>query len=546
MKQAYTLALFLSMSVCIHSGCLNAQTPAFPGAEGFGKFALGGRGGDVYHVTNLNDEGEGSLRYGIEEMNGPRTIVFDVSGTIMLKERIRVVEPNLTIAGQTAPGDGITLGGHALYIYAGDVIIRYIRCRFGDVSGEDKDAISIVKGSNIILDHVTASWSVDETLSCQSGEVDSLTVQWCMITESLRYSVHPNGSHGYGGIIGSLRQSFHHNLYAHHSSRSPKVTSRRHCEVDFRNNVIYNWGYNNCYDGNKSYLNWANNYYKAGPATDSDKRKRIFQLSDKAVDSENDGWQESNTHTTSLYAEGNYVDGFPAVTADNWNGGIDFTDGANETAHRAHSPFNFPAITEQTAQEAYPLVLESVGASLVRDPIDKRIIDEVHSGTASYGNAGIIDAQDDVGGWPVLNSSPVQMDTDQDGMPDEWENQNGLNPNDPEDRNGDENNDGYTNLEEYLNSLTLSNPVSTTDNNLKETPRLHCFPNPTHGSFSIDLKKIETASIKIYTLFGQMVYHAKSDKGIHHVNDHGLSPGTYLVKVKGNKSGTYVQKVILL
>jgi len=314
-KAAVLIAYFFCTDI------IYGQIPAFPGAEGFGRYAKGGRGGDVYHVTNLNDDGAGSLRNGIEEMNGPRIIVFNVSGTIELKNRIRIKTPNLTIAGQTAPGDGITLGGHAFYVYASDVIVRYIRCRFGDVSGEQKDAVSIVRGSNIIFDHVTASWSVDETFSCQSADVDSLTVQWCMITESLRYSIHDKGAHGYGGIVGALRQSFHHNLYAHHSSRSPKVSWRRHCEVDFRNNVIYNWGYNNCNDGATSYMNWANNYYKAGPGTESDVRDRIFHLSDEDVG-------EYLSYETLLYAEGNYVVGYPAITEDNWSGGIDFNNGA--------------------------------------------------------------------------------------------------------------------------------------------------------------------------------------------------------------------------
>ena len=170
-----------------------------------------------------------------------------------------------------------------------------------------------------------------------------------MITESLHHSHHEKGARGFGGIIGGLRQSVHHNLYAHHSSRNPKVSGRRHCEVDFRNNVIYNWGSNSCYDGTSSYMNWANNYYKAGPGTKNDVRDRIFRLSDEDIDKKNESWRDSEKYETSLYAERNNVDGFPAVTADNWNGGIDFNYGASEAKNRAHAPFDFPGITEQTA-----------------------------------------------------------------------------------------------------------------------------------------------------------------------------------------------------
>jgi pectate lyase len=403
-------------------------------------------------VLNLEDNGEGSLRYGIEKASGPRTIVFDISGNIQLTSRLSVKKPNITIAGQTAPGDGITLGGQAFYIDDDNIIVRYIRCRFGDISGAQSDAISITGGKHIILDHVTASWSVDETLSCQSEDVDSLTVQWCMITESLRYSIHEKGSHGYGGIIGAQRQSFHHNLYAHHSSRSPKVTGRRHCAVDFRNNVIYNWGYNNCYDGTASYLNWANNYYKAGPATDQDVRRRIFHLSDADI-APGDSPEDSENFETSLYAEGNYVHAYPEITANNYGGGIDFNHGATEVKNRAHIPFDFPSITQQTAIGAYPLVLAGAGASLVRDTLDMRIAHEVMTGVVNHGNSGIIDSQTDVGGWPALNTLPAPTDTDQDGMPDAWETGRGLNPNDASDRNGDDNSNGYTNLEEYLNEL---------------------------------------------------------------------------------------------
>jgi len=456
MRQSIFLLLFVLESfVCSIS--LWAQTdklPAFPGAEGFGRFSTGGRGGDVYHVINLNDSGSGSLRNGVETANGPRTIVFDLSGNIKLKSALNVNKPNITIAGQTAPGEGITLGGGCLKISADNTIVRYLRARLGDQHGGVSDAVSIAMGSNIILDHVSASWSVDETLSDQGNEIDLVTVQWCMITESLCNSIHEKGAHGYGGIIGGLRQTFHHNLYAHHTSRNPKVTGRRHCDVDFRNNVIYNWGFNSCYDGTASWVNWVNNYYKAGPATKSNVKGRIFELSDKEIEAGGvNSPDDSEKYETSFFVEGNYVDGFPGVTANNWNGGIDFMGNASEVKNRSLKPFDFPPITEQSAEKAYPVVLNRAGASLARDVIDSRIVNEVKTGTVTFGKNGIIDSQQDVGGWPELKSKPAPIDADRDGMPDEWEEKNQLNPNDPADRNGDRNKDGYTNLEEYLNSL---------------------------------------------------------------------------------------------
>lgn len=456
MKQfnIFTKAFFVLLTL-ISSICANAQQLAFPGAEGFGRFAIGGRSGDVYHVTNLLDNGDGSLRYGIDGATGPRTIVFDISGNILLKKRLLVNKPFLTIAGQTAPGEGITLYGGTLNIQADHIIVRYIRVRLGDTNGFEDDAVTITRGSNIILDHISASWSVDETLSCQSKSVDSITVQWSIISESLRKSIHEKGAHGYGGIIGATRQSFHHNLYTHHSSRSPKVTGRRHCEVDFRNNVIYNWGFNSCYDGTASYMNWVNNYYKPGPATLPKVQHRIFELSDQTIAAEkNNSPEDSNNYETSLYAYGNFVEGFPDVTKNNWNGGIDFMNGASETKNRVLKPaFEAPAISEQSAQEAYLLVLEGSGASIKRDSIDSRIIREVTLGIYTYGDKGMIDSQENVGGLPVIQSVKGLIDSDRDGIPDDWEKENGLNPYDPRDSNKISEEEGYTNLENYLNEI---------------------------------------------------------------------------------------------
>lgn len=417
---------------------------AFPGAEGFGRFAQGGRGGDVFHVANLNDAGPGSLREGIGSSSGPRTIVFDVSGTIALASPLVIERPRITVAGQTAPGDGITLRNQALKIAADHVVVRFIRSRLGDLGGKDQDAISVTAGRNIVLDHCSASWGIDECLSAQSEKVDLLTVQWCLVAEGLHRSIHPKGPHGKGGIIGSLRQTYHHNLFANHVARNPKVSWRRHCKVDVRNSVMFNWGSESCADGAHSHVNWVANYYKPGPATRVGVRDCIFRIMTNA---------EGGSESPLFYIAGNHVEGAPAITGDNWAGGVQFGPGAG-LKNRARKPFPYPPIScETSAVDAYKTVLAEVGASLVRDSVDQRVVEEVRTGKPHFGRDGIIDSQAEVGGWPELKSLPAPLDSDQDGMPDAWEKKHGLDPEEPADRNGDRDADGYTNLEEYLNSV---------------------------------------------------------------------------------------------
>ena len=439
------------------------QQLAFPTAEGYGKYSKGGRGGVVYEVTNLNDSGEGSLRSAVEAQ-GPRTVVFRVSGNIGLESPIRIKNPYITIAGQTAPGDGICLKNHPLSIDADHVIIRYIRVRPGDISGHDYDAVSSRYTKHVILDHISASWSVDECMSVY--HCDSITVQWCIVSESMSKSNHVKGSHGFGGIWGSNHGTYHHNLLAHHTSRNPRMASGSGF-TDYRNNVIYNWGYQSCYGGeaqqkgnpkfNFSTFNIVANYYKPGPATQPGEVS--YRIANPSFRSEIDygHW----------YVAENTVEAHPGVTSDNWNGGVQ-TNLALEKV-KINIPWDAMPIHQQTASQAYQSVLENVGAIIPkRDPIDKRIIEETRNGIAtfegkSYKNehsvadksaiCGIIDTQDDVGGWPILKSVPAPRDTDHDGMPDEWEIKNDLDKNNPDDRNTLASN-GYTMLEKYLNSLT--------------------------------------------------------------------------------------------
>jgi hypothetical protein len=288
---------------------------------------------------------------------------------------------------------------------------------------------------------------VDETFSI--NKASNLTVQWCMVTESLYHSIHKKGNHGYGGLWGGPGGSWHHNILAHHSSRNPRASGNADSGLmDYRNNVIYNWGFNSAYGGELWPRNWINNYYKAGPATSANVRHRIFLQKDPRG---------------KMFAAGNYVHGFPAITADNWQGGIDFApDGeATEATLRARQPFAVAPVTTQTAEAAYAVALAHAGCSLVRDPVDARIVEEIRTGTARFGatyqggSKGIIDSQRDVGGWPELRALPAPVDTDHDGMPDEWERAHGLDPRDPADGARSAGGDGYTQLELYLNSLVL-------------------------------------------------------------------------------------------
>jgi hypothetical protein len=433
---------------------------AFPGAEGWGATATGGRGGVVYEVTNLNDSGTGSLRAALNH-NTTRTIVFRVSGTIHLTSNLSLYYPNVTIAGQTAPGDGICIANGTLYAGYNNVIIRYIRCRIGDqwpngTENGDDDAVWGRYANTIILDHITASWSIDEALSFYVN--NNFTAQWCLVSESLYASHHAKGNHGYGGIWGSTNSSWHHNLLAHHTSRNPRIDGEITNNVDLRNNVIYNWGFNSCYGGEKATVNIVNCYYKYGPATGSSVKSRVVQPSLR---------KDANSVVIvphvygQWYITGNYVYGYPSVTANNWLGVN--PDGGNSERSLCQSVTPFAVATtypvsEQSAENSYYYVLRNAGCNIARDSIDTRIINEVSTGTATYGGTygtskGIIDSQTTVGGWPTLNSTAAPADSDHDGMPDEWELKHNLNPNDDSDRNGDFNGDGYTNLEKYLNSL---------------------------------------------------------------------------------------------
>jgi len=413
--------------------------PAFPGAEGFGAFTKGGRGGKVYVVTTLEDYGKGekaipgSLREAVEA-EGPRVVVFRVGGTVDLKQGLVVRNPFLTLAGQTAPGGGICLKRFPLVVVANDVVVRYLRCRVGDLARKEMDAVTVSRNKNVILDHLSASWSIDETLSVTLAE--DVTVQWCVITEALHQSYHSKGRHGYGSLIGGGNISWHHNLYANHSSRNPRPGD---VYLDFRNNVIYNWGGRSGYNGDdETKMNYVANYLKPGPSTAEAVRGIAFLA----------GGLKSR-----IYFADNRIEGAPQKDNDNRLMLLLPKEMPQDAAKTILVDKPFPvarAIKTDSAAVAFQKVLQDAGATLPkRDAVDLRIIQQIKDGTGN-----LIDSQDEVGGWPALEPGAPPKDSDMDGMPDDWEKQRGLNPTSPADASTDRDGDGYTNIEEYINGLS--------------------------------------------------------------------------------------------
>ncbi len=446
--------LFYLIIILLCTGNIFSQPLAFPGAEGFGKNTSGGRGGSVIYVTNLNPGGPGSFREACLQQSA-RTILFRVSGTIFLKKTLNITQGNLTIAGQSAPGEGICIAGADVNIKADNVIIRFMRFRMGDINKIEGDALGSLRNKNIIIDHCSMSWSTDECASFYGNE--NFTLQWCIISESLANTIHQKGPHGFGGIWGGIKATFHHNLLAHHCSRTPRFGNLVESEnMDFRNNVVYNWGYNNVYGGEGGEQNYVGNYYKPGPATQENVKNRLLQIT-----------KNTTQGYGSFYVDGNVLEGNPDVSKNNWNGIViskGETDKMDSSDHelllrsKATEPFEYEPINEQIAQEAYNLVLKQAGTNLHRDTVDRRIVNEVIFGKGTYGEwfdgggNGIIDSQEQVGSWPELKSAEPPIDSDSDGIPDIWEKQNGLDPKNP-DSNNFNLDANYTNLEVYLNSI---------------------------------------------------------------------------------------------
>jgi pectate lyase len=409
--------------------------PAFPGAEGFGSTTPGGRGGKVLFVDNLNDSGPGSLRAACDA-EGPRIVIFRVSGLITLASPLTVRSPYLTIAGQTAPGDGICLRNFTLNIGTHDVVVRYLRSRLGDLSGQEADSITLIAGArDVVIDHCSATWSIDESLSL-AGDVSNVTVQWCLIGDALNHSKHAKGDHGYGSLSRANGPvTWHHNLWAHNNSRNPRLGDNYgrppFPTFDVRNNVMYDYG-EICSGLTQGVLkvNYVANYIRPGPSS-------------KALTPIHIG----GPSTLSFYIRDNVFEGNKAQTADNSLFFDPVVIDGKKQIEIVSDAFAAPLVHTVTAKDAYLAVLTSVGASLPRrDSVDAQIIDEVRRGKGS-----LIDSQQQMGGWPELKSSAPPRDSDNDGMPDSWERKHGLNSNDVSDGVTDKDKDGYTNLEEYLN-----------------------------------------------------------------------------------------------
>ncbi|WP_298638560.1 pectate lyase [uncultured Prevotella sp.] len=516
--------------------------PAFPGAEGFGRYTTGGRGGAVYHVTKLDDDGsEGSFRWACNK-SGVRTIVFDVSGTIYLKSALQLKKGNVTIAGQTAPGDGICIADYPFTIDSDNVIIRFMRFRLGNrhVDKHEGDGLGGMDRKNIIVDHCSISWSIDECLSVYGSK--NITLQWNIVSQSLKKSGHSKGAHGYGGNWGGSGATYHHNLLAHHDSRVPRLGPRPGTQkderMDMRNNVMYNWGGNGCYGGEGMTVNIAYNYYKPGPTTLKRTKAMQYRLAapgirtvdyclNKAaiaayyktatgtavtkndVSGSSDGtnnyveisgtkykidmttnkidvggkqvtvswndWKPMLHVWGKFYAEGNYNPNSADMNKDNFKYGIanQIDKSGNDKTYPGDNaikltvPMPFEGVTTHTAQDAYEKVLAYAGASLHRDWVDEQMVNDTRKGiatsTGSGNTGGIINSQNDnkpAGAaadwspWPdlVTDTSISVADTDGDGIPDYWEDANGLDKNNAADGNLTDA-EGYTNLERYMNSL---------------------------------------------------------------------------------------------
>jgi hypothetical protein len=482
-----------------------AEIPAFPGAEGGGMYTFGGRGGKVYTVTSLEDRGPGTLREACEQ-GGARIIVFNVAGIIRLKSPLIIRAPYITIAGQTAPGDGICIAGESTWIDTHDVIIRHVRFRRGETFvGRRDDAIGGNPVGNIMIDHVSATWGLDENMSIyrhmynpgpgypdiKVGTVN-ITIQNSLFGEAL-----DTYNHAFGSTLGGENCSFMRNMWANNAGRNPSIGWNG--IFNFVNNVVFNW-YNRSTDGGDYTANYniINNFYKPGPVTDLTQ-----PISYRILKPESGRSKLPYMVFGRAYVNGNVVNGNEKVTKDNWDGGIQLENKKGElmtydeakeyfSKMKVDKAFPMPWFNKfMTAEESYEFVLKNVGATLpIRDKVDERIVRTVKTGVPEYAKGlekkefyqfehrrlpmdsykkGIITDISQVGGFPEYKGKPY-VDTDKDGMPDAWEKKYGLNPNDPSDAQGDLNGDGYTNIEDYINGVNPAIKVDWKDlANNKET-----------------------------------------------------------------------------
>ena len=456
-----------------------ADIPAFPGAEGGGKFSFGGRGGKVLVVTNLNDDGPGSFRWACEQ-GGARFVVFNVAGIIRIKSPLIIRAPYITICGQTAPGDGVCVAGESVWINTHDVIIRFMRFRRGETwVGRRDDAIGGNPVGNIMIDHVSASWGLDENMSMyrhmyndSTGAIEqklgtvNITIQNSIFAEAL-----DTWNHSFGSTLGGENCTFMRNLWANNTGRNPSVGW--YGIFNFVNNVVFNWVHRSIDGGDyRAQFNIINNYFQPGPSTPNN------NVGHRILKPES-GRSKLKYHVYGrAYVNGNIMEGYPEITKDNWNGGVQVEELPNAGEYTADmkwpKPLPMPAITIIDAAEAKQYVLANAGATLPkRDPVDIRITEQVRTGKIVYAQnvklpetqfqhrrapidsykKGIITDVSQVGGYPEYKGIPYK-DSDNDGIPDDWEKKNGLNPGNASDAaQYDKNKTGYTNIEVYLNSV---------------------------------------------------------------------------------------------
>ena len=485
-----------------------ARIPAFPGAEGGGMYSFGGRGGKVITVTNLNDSGPGSLRDACDQ-GGARIVVFNVAGIIKLKTPIIIRAPYITIAGQTAPGDGVCVSGQSFWVDTHDVVVRHMRFRRGETMVWHRDdSFGGNPVGNIMIDHCSCTWGLDENISFyrhmydpSEGQYKSVDEKLPTVNVTIQNTISAKAldtyNHAFGSTLGGENCAFMRNLWASNSGRNPSIGWNG--VFNFVNNVVFNWVHRSSDGGDYTAMfNMINNYYKPGPATPKEGALAFRILKPESGRSKLDHKVYGR-----VYANGNIMEGNAKVTEDNWNGGIQIEDQLNTDGYtanmRAYEPFTMPPVTIMTAHDAYDYVLKNVGANIpCRDAVDQHIIDEVRTGQPyyvkklpkdnPYGDVwglsdksknkegffkyrrlpddsykiGIITDPRQMGGFPEYKGTPY-VDTDGDGMPDEWEKANGLNPNDPSDANKDCTGDGYTNIEKYINGISTKNKIDWSD-----------------------------------------------------------------------------------
>ena len=486
-----------------------AQIPAFPGAEGGGMYSFGGRGGKVITVTNLNDRGPGSFREACET-GGARIVVFNVAGIIRLESPIIVRAPYITIAGQTAPGDGVCIAGESFWVDTHDVVVRHMRFRRGETQVWHRDdSFGGNPVGNIIIDHCSCTWGLDENISFYRHMYDPSEGQYktpqeklptvnVTIQNTISAKALDTYNHAFGSTLGGENASFMRNLWASNGGRNPSIGWNG--VFNFVNNVLFNWAHRTVDGGDYTAMfNMINNYYKPGPATPKGK-----PISHRILKPESGRSKLDHLQFGRVYADGNIVEGYPEISEDNWKGGIQIegqadTEGYTEMM-RSYVPFEMPYVRIMSAVGAYNFVLENAGATLpCRDVVDQIIIEEVRTGIPYYDEAmapvshgdtwglsersrakdgsfryrrlpkdsyklGIITDIRQMGGYPEYKGEPY-VDTDGDGMPDAWEIANGLDPNDPSDANGDCTGDGYTNIEKYINGISTKHKVDWRDLN---------------------------------------------------------------------------------